>query len=259
MHFGVRQAAYRVKDGIIKQKKLVAICIVWVLFCIFRAVADQVRVYNFYQIDISAADILLLLQNYWQFGIQILPVVAFVVMRCKLDSLNIQFMLRHVNRSRVLHRQAAESVIYAAGISMFLVITETFYSVTHKMPFVNWDSMNSLYFQQTKMLISEHFILVCIAVFLMYFVKFLMVMAILDILIWFPKGIYMFWTWIILMAGMEFVTANFNGFFTLFSVRYKLWQHSWRQSIWVAAGILTAVAVYLIGGVLIRKRDVFKS
>lgn len=255
-----RQAVWQVKNGISRQKKTVMFCILWILFGIYKAFAGWVTYYEFMCVDVSIADVLIVLQNFRDFGIMILPAVVFMVTRCKLDSLNLQFVIRHTDKPHVLYRQCLESVLYSVGVSVFIVAAEIFFSVVRKMPAVNWESENSIYFHKTQMLVSEHFISICLAVYLMYFVKCLMMMVVLDVLLWFPKWIFLIWIIIIMMAGIDAISVEgeFNTFFSRFSVQYVLWQEPWKQYIWVLVGLLIALAEYVIGCILIRKRDIFK-
>lgn len=255
-----RQAVWQVKNGIARQKKTVIFCMLWSLFGIYKVLADWVKYYEFMCVDVSIADVLIVLQNFRDFGIIILPAVVFMVMRCKLDSLNLQFVIRHTDRPHVLYRQCLESVLYSAGVSAFIVAVEIVFSVVRKMPALNWDSENSIYFHKTHMLVSEHFIFICLAVYLMYFVKCLIIMVLLDVLLWFPKWIFLIWFVIITMAGMDFLSmeGEFNTFFSRFSIQFVLWQDPWEQHIWVLAGLLIALAEYVIGCIMIRKRDIFK-
>ena len=90
----LKRVIRRVQNGVIEQKRLTGMVLAWNAVCICWGILSFNKTYQFYHVSISTADFLILLQNSWNFGIMILPLTVFLVMRCKQDSLNVQRLLR---------------------------------------------------------------------------------------------------------------------------------------------------------------------
>lgn len=248
----------RIVDGVYRQKKLAAVCIVWSMLCIWQGIQRNIEILTSSVFTVSAADILIRMQHFWEVGVKLVPFMMFVVMRCKMDTLNMQYTVRYTKRKKVLFHQAVESIVYAVCLSVFLVGTETAMLCMYRIPLINWNSKESFYYIITQNVIQETFIPVALSVSAMYAVKFLMIMAVLDILLWYPKGMPLFWVVIILLAGMEGASLmEGKGFYSLFSIQHVTWEPFRRCGIWMFVGALVTMLEYNIGVFLIRKKDIY--
>lgn len=251
-----KQIAYDVKDGIAKQKKLVILYLIWSIICIYWGIWNSCSIYGFYQIEISAADLLIFQQNYWKFGIMIFPAAIFIVMKCKQDSVNVQFILRYGSRKKMLRRQVMESVVYAVCITVILLAVETIISMLINGRFINWNSVDSFYYNQTGTVISEHYVVVLLGIGLMYFIKFMMAFVMLDILLWHRKYIFLLWIVIVLLAGSE--SVEIPVFYQLFAISHSLWQLPWKHIVLVLSGGAFVILEYFVGSLLIKKKDIYQ-
>lgn len=75
--------------------------------------------YQFYHLSASTIDYVIAQQGALYSGLTIFPFVLFFVIKCKQDSLNIQYILRYQSRKRMFQQQLKESLVYAAGISFY--------------------------------------------------------------------------------------------------------------------------------------------
>lgn len=251
-----KQAVYNVKDGAARQWKLVLFNVIWSLVCIFWNAWNCHQMYGFYGVEISMADFVIFGQHWDTFGLLILPMSMLAVMKCKGHSLNMHFILRYGGRAGMLRRQIMESVVYAAALSLYLVIFNTAAAFIFNRHLINWMSQDSLYYTQTGMQSSAHFLSVAATVALMYFVKLMLIMLILDILLWQSKYLFLLWVGIIVLVGLEVIRVSI--FFGLFSIDYATWRFPWKQGILVVLGVLLMTLEYLVGTVLIKKKDIFQ-
>lgn len=251
-----KQAVCNVKDGAARQWKLVLFYVAWSLVCICWNVWSCHRMYGFYGVKISLADFVIFGQHWDSFGLLILPVAMLVVMKCKGHSLNMHFILRYGGRAGMLRRQIMESAVYAASLSLYLVIFNTAAAFIFNRHLINWMSQDSLYYTQTGMQSSANFLSVAAAVTLMYFVKLMLIILILDILLWQSKYLFLLWVVIIVLVGLEVIRVK--SFFSLFSIDYAYWGIPWKQGILVVLGGLLMALEYLAGTLLIKKRDIFQ-
>lgn len=256
MFSGWKQVAYDVKDGIAKQKKLVILYLIWSIICIYWGVWNFSNSYKFYQVDISTADLLILLQYPFNFGIMICPAAMFLMLKCKQNSLNMQFILRYGSRERVLCRQIMESMVYAVVFVIILVGSEFAFSFAKTGQLINWNSAKGLYYVQTGNLITQNFIPVLGAICLMYYIKFMLMLIILDVLLWYPRFIFLLWILVVLPVSIE--SLGTPVFYLLFAVQYSLWQSPWKEGLLAAIGFLVYILLFLVGRGFVSHKDIFK-
>lgn len=254
-----KQIMYSVTDGLKTQKKLWLLFFIWSVGGIWWGTNQKIDMYqHFYQVDISVADIVMLLQEKFIFGIIILPFLMFVVMKCKQRSMNTQFILRCGGRGKFFKRQVVESMVYAAIITVVMVVVEIIIALLYHIPLINWDSENSLFYSKAKCLVSENLLTVCIAVSLMYFIKILLELIVLDILLWNPKYLLIVWVLVMFQASVyEDEKSGLKVFHGLFSIQYPFWPTPWRHWVIMLIGIATAGVLYFVGRFFIRRKDIF--
>lgn len=253
-----KQVLYSVVDGLRTQKKLWLLLIVWSSCGIWWGTDRYIDTYRyFYELDISVADILILLQEKFIFGIVILPFAMFPVMKCKQRSMNTQSILRYGGREKFFRRQLGESIVYAAIITMVMIGIEVVIAMLYHLPLINWDSKSSLFFVKARCLVSENLWTVMIAVSLMYFVKLLLDMIVLDILLWNSK--YLLFVWVLIMVQASvYEDDGFELFHGLFLIQYPFWPTPWRHGVVLLIGAVAAAMLYFAGRFFIRKKDIFK-
>lgn len=257
-----KQIWFQMKNGIVGHKKLFLLVIGWSILCVYQGGLDTMYVAQAYGISISTADILIELQDGQDCGLKIFPLIVFLVMKCKVNNLYTQFVVRYEKRDRIIHSQILESLGYATLISLFVVSTETMIAYGKKLPFINWDALDNQFFIMTGEYASESFLKIFILVLLFYIIKFMLVFAVLDLLLWYPKYLFLLWILLILLAAMELPSVSTRGIIgvhSLFSVQYGLWETMWKQGILLIIGALIVMLIYQIGFILIRKTDIYKS
>lgn len=117
MYSKSKQTFYHVRDSLIKHRWLLTAELIWMIVCSFWTVSEQEKMYQFYNLSASTIDYVIAQQGALYSGLTIFPFVLFFVIRCKQDSLNIQYILRYQSRKRMFQQQLKESLVYAAGIS----------------------------------------------------------------------------------------------------------------------------------------------
>lgn len=258
MFFDGKHAVDRVKDGIYRRRKLIILCGVWCTLIICLSLKNEVDRLSFQPFQICQSDLLISLQYSGYFELCMFPFIIFVIMRCKMDSLNMQYLIRYKKRKQVLYRQAAESFLYALGASMFIVGVEMILASAQKLSFINWELEESCYYAKTGMVLTEKYWIVAIGVCLMYVVKFLIILSVLDVLMWYPKEMFLLWILIVFLGEIEAYTVNGKVFHGLFAVRYETWQPVWNFGIWIFIGILIVILEYQVGVFITRKKDIYR-
>ncbi len=251
-----KQVVFDVRDGIVKRNKMVFLFLAWSAVCIYWGVWNFTSIYDFYGYDTSTADMLILMQHQWNFGIMILPAAVFIIMKCKQDSLSVQFILRYGSRKRAFGRQIMESAVYALVMPLLIAGMETLFAYMRSRQLMNWDSLDGLYYAQTGAVCRGSFLLLFLSICCMYFLKIMMVLLLLDILLWFRKYLFALWIVLVLLAGIESLDIRF--FHQFFAIRYQYWEIPWRHVVIFLIGILIMAAEYIIGITMIRKNDIFK-
>ena len=126
MYSKSKQTFYHVRDSLIKHRWLLTAVLIWMIVCSFWTVSEQKKMYQFYHLSASTIDYVIAQQGALYSGLTIFPFVLFFVIRCKQDSLNIQYILRYQSRKRMFQQQLKESLVYAAGISFIIILMATF-------------------------------------------------------------------------------------------------------------------------------------
>lgn len=255
MYSSWKQTAYSVAGGIWKQRKLVLFYLIWIFLGSYWAVHNNIEIYNFYGIDLSTADLLLLLQDARYVGITVFPFATFLIMKCKMDSLNIQSVLRYGSRKRTFQKQILESAWYAIAVSLLLVGVQLLLSWMRTVMAVNWDAMSGLYYYKTGNLCKINIFWVIISVILMYLMKFLLVCICIDLLLWYPQFLFLIWVGLVLAIGIEII-MEIPVFYQIFSIQYQLWEQPFRHGINWGAGAVCAGMIYIAGSGWIRKKDI---
>lgn len=257
MFFKGNYVRNQVKDRIYKQRRLFLLCSVWCVLIMVMAIKSDLILLGTPMSKICQADLLILFQYRGYFELYMFPFILFVVMRCKLDSLNMQYIIRFQKRKQVILRQMAESIVYALGMSAFIVGSEVILGSMQKLSFINWEYEKSFCYFLIGRTIFENYMTVVTCVFFMYVVKFLIVFAILDILLWYPKGMVLLWIFIVFIGLIERFTLEKEIFHGLFAVKHKMMPFDWNDFFLYFLGILIVILEYQIGIFITQKKDVY--
>ena len=226
-----------------------------IVACICWGILNFGKTYQFYHVDVSTADFLILLQNSWNFGVMVLPLMLFLVMRCKQDSLNVQRLLRYGSRSRMLRIQFMESAIYAVYNTLVVIVIESIAAYSLTGVWINWGETGSLYYSQVGAVTDVVFGTVAMTVGMLYFLKYMMMFSFLDLLFWNPRYMFVIWILLIVLAGTD--RLGRTGFYQIFSIQFGIW-NSPRVILTAILGGIGIIGVeYLVGVMKVRKRDIF--
>lgn len=256
MYSNLRQTMCSVKDGIEKEYKLVLPYLLWSAICIYWGVGNACSNFEFYGMEVSVADLIITLQDGFYAGIMIFPIAAFLVMKCKQNSLNIQLVLRYRSRQKMFRRQIMESLWYAVVVGAVLLGMGFLTAWIARGTLINWDSMSSVYYTYTGELSSASIITVAAGVFCMYVVKLMIVFVLTDIFLWYPKLLPLLWVLLVLVVGLEKID-EIPVFHFLFSVQWSTWLEPVTFIEHVLIGICVLLAAYMAGITCIKKKDIF--
>lgn len=256
MSFSIRQMIYHVKDAVLKQKYLTMAFGIWLFLCCWWSASNIKEIFDFYQISSCVADLLIRQQGSLYTGIMIFPITLILMTKYKQNSLNIQCLLRYGSRERMLRSQIAESTVYSVSVSLLLLLMQCILGRTQVHSFINWDSMDSYYYLQTGETASVGFWLVLTGIFLMYVIKFLLLLIILDLLMWYQKYLFAVWIIAVLFAAVG-IFSKFRIFHEFFAFDMTSWTRPWNFGLRFLLGIAIAAILYILGGLLIRRKDLF--
>lgn len=147
----------------------------------------------------------------------IFPAAAFLIMKCKQNSLNIQLVLRYGSRRKMFLRQIMESLWYAVVIVAVLLGMEFLIGWTARGTLINWDSMGSVYYAYMGELSNASILTVVAGVFCMYMIKFMIIFVLTDIFLWYPKILVLLWVLLVLVVELEKIgeIPVFHFFFSI--------------------------------------------
>ena len=170
-------------DGMRKERRLSALVFAWTVFCAYWSCHGQYESYlQLYHVRLCAADELIMFQGHWNFGIMLLPVFTFFVMKSSRESLNIQQLLRYRSRKKMFRKQIREGIIYAFIITTVMLAVETVFARAMTESFINWDQIDSLYYSMTGGVEEVSFPMVLGMIFVMYLVKFVQILIFMEVL-----------------------------------------------------------------------------
>ena len=186
-----------------------------------------------------------------------ISVCSFFVIRCKKDSLNVQYILRYQSRKSMFQQQLKESLLYVVGIATIIILTTTLIGWIFSRNLINWDTMESVYFGQTGNVVKSHFLSVAVVIWLMYVLKLILLFVMVDIFLWYPKTLFFIWIVLLVPLGIEALHYG-KIYFSLFAV----WQTSWNTpGKWLGIILIGIVVLFiekLIGEKMIERRDIWR-
>ena len=243
-------------DGMRKERRLSALVFAWTVFCAYWSCHGQYESYlQLYHVRLCAADELIMFQGHWNFGIMLLPVFTFFVMKSSRESLNIQQLLRYRSRKKMFRKQIREGIIYAFIITTVMLAVETVFARAMTESFINWDQIDSLYYSMTGGVEEVSFPVVLGMIFIMYLVKLLQILIFMEALFWCPKYMPTLWILLILLAAIS--SWRFDGYYQFFSVQTASWDSPVKMGGAFLLGILVILAEYSVGVRFIRKIDLY--
>ena len=253
-----KQIGYDIGNGVIKQKKMATVCFMLSLICVIWNIWDIKRIWDFYHQTVSVADLLIDLQNPGRFGIMIFPIMLFFILRCKQDSIYMQVVLRYGNRNRMFRNQLMESGIYALGMSTILILLESAVGYLFVGEWINWEDIQSRFYSTTGLQSTAHFGEIVIMVWLLYILKFLLILVLMDMLFWYQKYLFFIWIPVILFFGLETPIVDIPVFHTFYCIQYAYILERTEILLPLLIGVLLLITEYLIGTIFIKKKDIFE-
>lgn len=256
MCFKIKQSCYIIKNSALKNKKLIAICMVWVIFCTFWGADAAWKYYEVYGKMCSTADIITEQQYSYYTGFPIILVLIFVVMKCKADSLKSQFILRYGSRKKTFQFQILESTFYALFNAVLLITIQTVAGQMLSGHFITWNSINSVFYNLTGKTVNISYVIVLGVLCLMYFLKLLIVFLLIDILMWNQKKLFLVWVIVMVPVTLELINFEIPVLFE----RIAVWHMQWNITHIVGKigyALIILLTEYFIGLKLIRKKDIF--
>lgn len=245
-----------IMDGLGKERRLLALVLVWTVFGAYWSCRGQYESYlQLYHVRLCAADELIMFQDQWRFGIMLLPVFVFLIMKSSKESLNLQQLIRYKSRKKMFRKQILEGAGYALIITAVMMTVETVFARMMTESFINWDQIDSLYYSQTGTVGEVGFPVIFGMIFVMYLVKFVQILMVMEVLLWCPKYMPVLWILLVLLAGIS--TWKFAGYYQIFSVQTTSWKSPLRIGGAFLLGIFVILAEYTAGVRFIRKIDLY--
>lgn len=259
MFFKRKLLLEKITDQLTKQKKMIVLYVIWCTVCIVWREYMTLQAYNsLYHLNISMADMLVLMQGNFEMGILIVPITMLVGLKCKQGSIQTQQIIRYKSKSCFYRWQIVESMVYALLVAGMLLAIESLTAYTMGLPWINWDNMGSLFFSVTKQVVDEKFVVIFFGVFVMHLLKFMMNFLVLEIILWKPRYMPFFWILLLLQAGIENEGESIKIFHRLFSIQYSLWMTPKLHVLIFLGGLVCCIGIYVVGKKVFQKQDIFK-
>lgn len=254
----LKKTGYNIRNEVVKQKKLSAVCFTLTVICIIWNIWNAGDIWAFYRQPISVADLLIDLQQSNRFGIIMFPILLFYILKCKQDSLNLQIALRYGSRSRMFRSLLLESGIYAVTISAIMVLLESIVGCCFLRDWINWNDASSKFYMTTGVLSNMYFLEIVVTVWVMYILKFLLILFLMDMLLWYQKYMILIWVLVMLVYVLDLPTLGPPIFHKLYSVQYSYALSRTELILPLLIGIFLLLTEYLIGTMFIQKKDIFQ-
>lgn len=254
----LKKTRYNIRNEVLKQKKLSAVNFALTVICIIWNVWNAGDIWAFYRQPISVADLLIDLQHSSRFGIMMFPILLFYILKCKQDSLNLQIALRYGSRNRMFRSLLLESGIYAVTISAILVLLESIIGYCFLRNWINWNDASSKFYMTTGVVSNMNFFEIAVMIWLMYCLKFLLILFLMDMLLWYPKYMILIWIPVMLAYVLDLQILELSVFHNLYSVQYSYALSRTELILPLLIGLFLLITEYLIGTMFIQKKDIFQ-
>ena len=254
----LKKTGYNIWNEVVKQKKLSAVCFTLTVICIIWNIWNAGDIWAHYRLPISVADLLIDLQHSERFGIMMFPILLFYILKCKQDSLNLQIALRYGSRNRMFRSLLSESGIYAMTISTILVLLESIVGYCFLRNWINWSDASSKFYIETGIVSNMHFLEIVVTVWLMYILKFLLILFLMDMLLWYPKYMILIWIPVMIVFVLDSSIIEGSTFHNLYSIQYSYALSRTELILPLLIGLLLLGTEYLIGTMFIQKKDIFQ-
>ena len=254
----LKKTGYNIRNELVKQKKLSIVCFMLTVIYMIWDVWKTGDIWALYRQPISVADLLIDLQDSRSFGIMMFPILLFYILKCKQDSLNLQIALRYGSRNRMFRSLLLESGIYAVTISVIMVLLESIAGYCFLRNWMNWDDVSSKFHMTTGVVSNMHFLEIAVTVWVMYILKFLLILFLMDMLLWYQKYMILIWIPVMLVYVLDLPTSGPPIFHKLYSVQYSYALSRTELILPLLIGIFLLLTEYLIGTMFIQKKDIFQ-
>lgn len=238
----LKKIGYNVWNEVVKQKKLSAVCLILTTISIIWNVWNAGDIWAFYRQPISVADLLIDLQHSSRFGIMMFPILLFYILKCKQDSLNLQIALRYGSRNRMFRSLLLESIIGYCFLRNWM----------------NWNDASSKFYMNTGVVSNIHFLEIAVTVWVMYILKFLLILFLMDMLLWYQKYMILVWVPVMLVYVLDLPILELSVFHNLYSVQYSYALSRTELILPLLIGLFLLLTEYLIGTMFIQKKDIFQ-
>lgn len=256
MYSDWKRTLCKVKDSFQTQRIWLVFVFVWICVCTWGMVKSVSSKYMILGVDTSAIDYIIYQQEANFSGIQIFPFIFLLGMKCKRNSLELQYILRYKTKAKLFRSQLRESFVYSVLSGGLLVGLSAVTGFIQSGLLLNWSDMDSVYFYKTggEILQGNFFVLAGIT-WIFYILKFMILFQIMDILLWFPKWLFLFWVMYLVVLTVE---MGYIGkiLFKVFAIDYILCKTPIVFILLIFLGIVVLCIEHILGIQLIRQRDV---
>ena len=151
-----------------------------------------------------------------------------------------------------------ESGIYACILSTIMVLLESVVGYLFLGNWINWNDVSGKFYTTTGFLCNMHFLEIAIIIWLMYCLKFLLILFLMDMFLWNQKYMILIWIPVVLAYVLDLPIFELSVFHNLYSVQYT-YALSRNELIFpLLIGVLLLITEYMIGTIFIQKKDIFQ-
>lgn len=246
----------KVKDSFQTQRIWLIFVFVWICVCTLGMIKNVSSKYMILGVNTSAIDYIIYQQEANFSGIQIFPFIFLSGMKCKRNSIEIQYILRYKTKAKLFRSQLRESFVYSVVAGGLLVGLSAIAGFIQSGLLLNWSNMDSVYFYKTGgEILQGNFFVFAGTVWLFYILKFMILFQIVDILLWFPKWLFLFWIMYLVAVAVEMGHVG-KILFEVFKVDYIFCRTPGTFVLLIFLGIVALCMEHILGIQLIRQRDV---
>lgn len=254
----LRRASF-IKDAIWNNRKLM---IGILILCIAGTYYETFGVDEFlrnYTGQPCVLDLIIEQQSGMFMSMILIPVVLFLVMKCKRNGLNTLLVLKYQKRKNLFVEQMRESAFYAISISILIIGIQLPCTVFTNHTWCNWEKSSSVFFHRTGQ--NYHmsvgvFILIFIAILLMHILKNFILFVLIDIVSWFHGKLFLIYILVMIPVAILHI-KQVDIFYGYFGTWQQMLIEPMEYGKRVLVGVGICILEYLVGILLVRKRDIF--
>lgn len=255
---GLRRASF-IKDAMWSNRKLmIGILILCIAGTYYETSGVDAFLRN-YTGQPCVLDLIIEQQSGMFMSMVVIPVVLFLIMKCKRNGLNTLLVLKYQKRKKLFSEQMRESGFYAILISVLIVGIQLPCAVVINRTWCNWEQSFSVFFRRTGQ--NYHLsvgmcILVFVAILLMYVLKNFILFVLIDIVSWFSGKLFLIYILVMVPVAILHI-KQVDIFYGYFGAWQQMMVEPIEYGKRILAGIGICVLEYVVGNLLIQKRDIF--